>query len=66
MSRIRADILKAALWLEQEARDLRVSHTVTGRWPKVLTDPDDQRAKALCAEWRDLAKRLRAAAQVMA
>lgn len=54
-----ADILKAALWLEQEAHDLKLSHTVRGRWAANL-DALDRSAKQNYDEWRALAKRLRA------
>lgn len=52
------DVLRAALLLRRDARDLRLSHTVRGKWPDPITDPCDRAAKADWEELTALANRL--------
>lgn len=59
-------ILRAALCLRRDARDLRLSHTVGGKWPDPLTDPCDVAAKAEWEELTALANRLTEISEGMA
>jgi len=50
-------LARSAELLEQNAEEIRVSHTVRGRWPR----PDETGARRDFRELRDLAKQLRSA-----